>query len=135
VTEKFFREQAHFISLGRLLLQRRSIYDQMYYISEIFNPYNGTCAGLNLQFSSSNRLESASNVVTDNADMPSWDHMIRFLATDDNAYFASLESVEHATQIEGQSVPGYATFNDLLEGATAVPITVKQVCHTFGLMC
>ena len=107
----------------------------MYYISEIFNPYNGTCAGLNLQFSSSNRLESASNVVTDNADMPSWDHMIRFLATDDNAYFASLESVEHATQIEGQSVPGYAAFKDLLEGATAVPITVKQVCHTFGLMC
>lgn len=59
--------------------------------------------------------------------MSSWKHLIRFQASDDQIYFASLASPQDAVSIEGQSVEAFSTIEGLQEGGSNVSVTVKKV--------
>lgn len=59
--------------------------------------------------------------------MSSWSYLIRFRATDNLVYFASLKSAEDVTSIVGQSVTAYATLSDLEEEKAPILTVVDQV--------
>lgn len=59
--------------------------------------------------------------------MTSWNHLIRFKATDGKIYFASIDAPKKTSELAHLSVTGFPSFEDLQNQTKEQQVTVKEV--------
>lgn len=59
--------------------------------------------------------------------MTSWNHLIRFKATDGRVYFASIDAAKKTSELLHLSVTGYSSIEDLQNQTKEQPVTVEEV--------
>lgn len=64
--------------------------------------------------------------------MNSWNHLIRFVGSNGNIYFASPPTLGSVSKLTGLTVDGYKSFPEFLKGDGSSPVVVQKVSVNFS---